>query len=280
MTETLAAMLKSLGYGLLAMALCWAARLVYAVNPARGKLDWELLSSKSPAAAVAAGGYFLAVMLSLGGPISWASGSFSQGALDALGFGLFAVLLLNASMWAADRTYLLGLDLDVRIKKGSLEAGLVRAAHEAALGLVILGASWGESGGIFLMSAFWLLGQVLLAAGVAVYFKAAKLGLAAELDKNNTAAAFSAAGIIAGLGLIAWEALSGPFLGWGRSLAESAVYFAAGAAGIAVFRAAADLVLLPGATFRDEVLKGNLAVGVLDASLTAGIALLLTWCLM
>jgi uncharacterized membrane protein YjfL (UPF0719 family) len=280
MMETLADILKSLGYGLLAMALCWLARLIYAVNPARGKLDWQLLSSKSPAAAAAAGGYFMAVILSLGGPISWASDSFPQGAIDALGFGLFALLLLNASMWAADKTYLKGLGLDRRIKEGSLGAGLVRGAHEAALGLVILGASWGESGGIVIMSAFWLLGQLLLAAAVKIYFKAAKFNLAAELDKDNTAAAFSAAGIITGLGLIAWESLSGPFLGWVPSVAQTVLYYAAGAAGIAVFRAAADLVLLPGATFRAEVLKGNLAVGVMDASLTAGIAVLLTWCLM
>lgn len=280
MTETLTDIVKSLGYGLLAMALCWLARLIYAINPARGKLDWQLLSSKSPAAAVAAGGYFLAVILSLGGPISWASESFSEGAYEALGFGLYALLLLNASIWAADKTYLKGLGLDRRIKEGSLGAGLVRAAHEAALGFVILGASWGEAGGIVVMSSFWLMGQVLLAASVKIYLKAAKLDLTAELDKDNTAAAFSAAGIIAGLGLIAWEALSGPFLGWGRSLFESALYYAVGALGIAVFRAAADLALLPGATFRAEVHKGNTAVGVLDASLTAGIAVLLTWCLM
>ena len=218
------------------------------------------------------------MILSLGGPISWASGSFSQGAIDALGFGLFALLLLNASMWAADKTYFKGLELERRIGEGSLGAGLVSGAHQAALGLVILGASWGESGGVLMMSAFWLLGQVLLAASVVIYLKAAKLDLKAEFDKDNTAAAFSAAGIIA-LGLIAWEALSGSFVGWGGSIAESVLYYAAGAAGIAAFRAAADLVLLPGATFRAEVLKGNLAVGVLDASLTAGIAMLLTWCL-
>lgn len=280
MMETLVDISKSLGYGLAAMALCWLARLVYAVNPARGKLDWQLLSAKNPAAAVAAGGYFLAVIISLGGPISWASGSFAQGALDALGFGLFGLLLLNASMWAADKTYLKDLALDQRIKEGSLGAGLLRAAHETALGFVILGASWGEAGGLLIMSAFWLLGQLLLAAALKIYFKAARLDLAAELDKNNTAAAFSAAGITAGLGLISWSALSGPFLGWGASALATAAYYAAGAAGIAFFRAAADLVLLPGATFRAEVLKGNLAVGVLDAALTAGIAVLLTWCLM
>lgn len=279
MMETLADILKSLGYGLLAMVLCWLARLIYAVNPTRGKLDWQLLTTKSPAAAVAAGGYFLAVILSLGGPISWASGSFSEGALDALGFGLFALLLLNASIWAADLTYLDGLGLDRRIKKGSLGAGLLRAAHEVALGLVLLGASWGEAGGIFVMSSFWLLGQLLLAAAVIIYLKAANLDLADELDKNNTAAALSASGIIVGLGLISWEALSGPFLGWGRSIAETVLYYAVGAGGIAVFRAAADLVLLPGATFRAEVFKDNLAVGALDASLTVGIAILLTWCL-
>lgn len=279
MTATLTDILKALGFGLLAMALCWLARLIYAANPARGKLDWKLLSAKDPAAAVDAGGYFLAVIFSLGGPISWASGSFKEGALGALGFGLFALLLLNASMWAADKTYLKGLDLQRRIKKGSLGAGLIRAAHEIALGLVILGASWGEAGGVLIMSAFWLLGQALLAAAVAVYLRAAKLDLAAELDKENSAAAFSAAGIIAGLGLLSWEALSGSFEGWGPSVLKSAVYYAAGAAGLAVFRAAADLVLLPGATFREEVLKGNVAVGVLDAALTAGIAVLLTWCL-
>jgi len=280
MTETLTAILKALGYGLEAMALCWLARLVYAVNPVRGRLEWSALSGKSAASAAAAGGYFLAVMISLGGPISWASDSFFEGALGALGFGAAALLLLNASMWAADSTYLKALGLEKRISGGSLGAGLVRAAHEIALGLVILGASWGEAGGLLVMCVFWIVGQLLLAAAVGIYFKAAGLDLAKELDKGNTAAALSAAGIIIGLGFVAVAALSGSFLGWGRSLAESAAYYAAGALGLAGFRAAADLMLLPGATFRGEVLKGNTAVGLLDASLTLGVAVLLTWCLM
>lgn len=280
MIETFSDILKSAGYGLLALALCWLARLLYAVNPARGRLDWRLLSEKNSAAALDAGGYFFAVILSLGGPISWASGSFGRGLLEAAGFGLFALLLLNASMWAADKTYLKDLGLPARVKAGSPGAGLVRAAHETALGLVILGASWGEAGGILVMSVFWLLGQLLLAAAVKLYFKAGRFDLAGELDKENLAAAFSAAGVIAGLGLIAWEALSGPYLGLGQSVFDTVLYYAAGALGIAAFRWAADFALLPGATFRAEVLKGNAAVGALDAALTAGAAVLLTWCLM
>lgn len=280
MMETLVDILQSLGYGLLAMALCWAARLLYNLNPARSRLDWELLSSRNPAAAVDAGGYFFAVILSLGGPISWISGSFQKGALDALGFGAFALLLLNASMWAADKTYLKGLNLNRRIQMSSLGAGVLRAAHEAALGLIILGASWGEAGGIVTMTCFWLLGQLMLAAAVTIYLKRSKLNLSVELDNGNIAVAFSAGGIIAGLGLLNWEALSGPFLGWGRSILDSVTYYAVGALGLAAFRAAADFVLLPRATFRNEVLKANAAVGVLDASLTLGIAVLLTWCLM
>ena len=280
MIETFSDILKSAGYGLLALALCWLARLLYTVNPARGRLDWRLLAEKNHAAALDAGGYFFAVILSLGGPISWASGSFSQGLLEAAGFGLFALLLLNASMWAADKTYLKDLGLPARVAAGSPGAGLVRAAHEVALGLVILGSSWGEAGGILMMSAFWLLGQLLLAAAVKLYFKAGRFDLAGELDKGNLAAAFSAAGVITGLGLIAWEALSGPYLGLGRSVFDTVLYYAAGAAGIAAFRWAADFALLPGATFRAEVLKGNAAVGALDAALTAGAAVLMTWCLM
>ncbi|MCX5785746.1 MAG: hypothetical protein NTX59_08645 [Elusimicrobia bacterium] len=281
MTEMLNHILKSLGYGLMAIALCYLARLIYRLNPARGKLDWQLLSSKNPAAAIGAGGYFLAVIISLGGPISWVSESFRQGALEVIGFGALALALLNASMWMADRTYLKSLRLDARINKGSTGAGLLRAAHEIALGLVILGASWGDAGGIWVMVSFWGLGQLLLAAAIKLYFTLAKLDLAAQLDKNNTAAAISAAGIMIGFGFIAWAALSGPFLGWIRSTAETAAYYAAGTLGLLIFRAAADLALLPGATFRAEVMKepGNRAVGVMDASLTIGIAILMTWCL-
>ena len=85
MMETITDIFKSLGYGLLAIALCRLARQFYAVNPARGKLDWQLLSSKNPAAAVGAGGYFLAVIISLGGPISWASASFHRALLKRWG---------------------------------------------------------------------------------------------------------------------------------------------------------------------------------------------------
>ncbi|HAH30968.1 MAG TPA: hypothetical protein DCL44_01490 [Elusimicrobia bacterium] len=281
MTEMLNHILKSLGYGLMAIALCYLARLIYKLNPSRGKLDWQLLSSKNKSAAVGAGGYFLAVIISLGGPISWVSASFSEGALEVIGFGTLALALLNASMWIADKTYLKCLHLDKKINKGSLGAGLLRAAHEVALAFVILGASWGDSGGIWVMVYFWGLGQLLLAAAIKLYFTLAKLNLAVQLEKDNTAAVLSAAGITVGLGFIAWAALSGPFLGWLRSTAESAVYYAVGTLGMLVFRAAADLALLPGATFRVEVLKkqGNIAIGILDASLTIGIAILMTWCL-
>jgi uncharacterized membrane protein YjfL (UPF0719 family) len=278
MMETATDIMKSLGYGLLALLLCWLARVLYAVNPARGRLDWKLLTEKNPAAAIDAAGYFLAVILTLGGTISWAVASPVEGAFQTVAFGLYALLLLNASMWAADWTYLKDLKLSQRIKDGSTGAGLLRAAHEAALGLTILGASWGEADGMTI-SVFWLLGQLLLAAAVKLWFKAAKVDLAAELEKRNEAAAFSAAGVALGLGFIAWSSLSGEFLGWGRSLLDSVVYYAVGVAGIAGFRWAADLALLPGATFREEVLKGNAAVGLLDAGLTLGVAVLLTWCL-
>ncbi|MDD2804998.1 MAG: hypothetical protein PHV33_05550 [Elusimicrobiales bacterium] len=278
MMETAYDILKSLGYGLLALLLCWLARLLYTVNPARGRLDWKLLEARNTAAALDAAGYFIAVILTLGGTISWAVESPLEGAFQTVAFGLYALLLLNASMWAADQTYLKDLKLSQRIKDGSAGAGLLRAAHEAALGLTILGASWGEADGMTI-SVFWLLGQLLLGAAVKLWFKAAKVNLAAELEKRNEAAAVSAAGVALGLGFIAWSSLSGEFLGWGRSLLDSVVYYAVGVAGIAGFRWAADLALLPGATFREEVLKGNASVGLLDAGLTLGVSVLLTWCL-
>lgn len=279
MITTLLSLLKSLGYAALALLLCWIARLLYNVNPARGRLDWKLLEERNPAAAIDAAGYFLAVILSLGGTISWAVESPVEGAFQTAAFGLYGLLLLNAAMWAADFTYLRDLKLSQRIKDGSAGAGLLRAAHEAALGLTVLGASWGESAGMTI-TVFWLAGFLLVGAAVKLWFRLAKFDLAGELEKGNDAAGFSAAGVALGLGFIAWSSVSGEFLGWGRSLAETALYFAAGVAGMAGFRWGADLLLLPGATFREEVLKGNRAVGLLDAGFTAGAAVLLTWCLL
>lgn len=282
MTEIIMDILKSAVYGFIAIALCYLAGLIHRINPVRGRIDWQILSSKNPAKAVTSSGYFLSVIISLGGPISWASDSFAQGMADVLGFGIAALLLLNISMWLADKTYLKGLHLDNRINKGSISAGLIRLSHEISLGMVILGASWGDTGGIWVMCCFWLLGQILLAASIKFYFAIAKIDMPAQLDRNNTAAAISAAGIVLGLGLIAWESISGPFLGWLRGISESIIYYIAGALGIFVFRAIADLILLPGATFKNEILKkpqGNIPVASLDASLTIGISILLTWCL-
>lgn len=279
MMEILTDLAQALGYGLLALLLCLLARLLYNINPARGRLDWKLLEQRNPAAALDAGGYFLATILALGGPISWAADSPLEGGFRAAAFGLFSLLLLNASMWAAELTYLRPLNLGGRIRDGYAGAGLLRASHEAALGLVILGATWGEQAGGMVAGVFWLFGQLLLGAAFTGYLRLAKFDLAGELERGNDAAAYSASGVTLALGFMAWCSLSGPFLGWGRSLFETALYYAAGAAGVAGFRWAADLALLPGATFRGEVLKGNSAVGLLDAGLTAGVAVLLTWCL-
>lgn len=77
-------------------------------------------------------------------------------------------------------------------------------------------------------------------------------------------------------------AISGPFLGWGRSTFESADYFAFGFAALLGARWLADAWLFSKATFNDEIFKNtppNRAAGILDALVFIGASVLLGWVL-
>lgn len=280
MSEFLTAAAKAAGYTVLAMLLCYAGKRIRALMPQWRGADAGILSGGSDAAAFSSGAYYLALLLSLGGPISWASDTPLLGFLEALAFGLLAVLLLNFSVLIAEKTYLKSWKLSSGVRDGDTGAGLAEGAHYIALGLMIMGASWGDSGGPEVMLAFWLLGQVFLGLAVTAYLKIFRIDMPAQLGKKNLPAAFSMAGAVIAFGNIARAAISGPFLGWGRSLAEAAGYFVFCFAALLGARWLADAWLFPNATFHNEVFladKPNRAAAVLDALLFIGASVLIGW---
>ena len=221
-------------------------------------------------------------LLSLGGPVSWASPSPALGFTEALLFGLLAVLLLNASVLIAERTYLKSWKLAERIKAGDTGAALAEGAHYIALGLLIMGASWGDSGGPLVMLYFWLLGQLFLWAALAAYLKLFRVDMPAHLEKKNFPAALSMAGAVIAFGNVVRASISGPFLGWGRSTLDAAAFFVFGFAALQGARYLADLLLFPDATFNKEIFgssKPNRPAAILDALLFIGASALLGWAL-
>ena len=271
---------RSVAYIVIGMALCYVGKRIRGRFPQWKNTDAGIISGGNNALAVSSGAYYLAVLLSLGGPISWASDSLGLGLLEATLFGLLAVLLLNLSVLLAERTYLAGWKLAEGVKKGDIGAGLAEGSHYIALGLMIMGASWGDSGGPAVMLCFWLLGQVFLGLALKIYLRIFRLDFREHLGKGNFPAALSMAGAVIAFGNVVRAAISGPFLGWLRSPLESAGYFAFGFAALLGARWLADLWLFPDATFNEEVFKKsppNQAAGILDALVFIGISILLGW---
>lgn len=279
MSEFIEFAVKAAGYIIIGIGLCYAGKKIRARFPQWKNTDAGIISGGNDALALSSGAYYLAVLLSLGGPISWASDSLGDGLLEALLFGLLAVLLLNASVLLAEKTYLAGWKLPAGVKRGELGAGLAEGAHYLALGLLIMGATWGDSGGPGVMLFFWLLGQVFLGLALTVYLKLFRLDVRGQLA-GNLPAGFSMAGAVIAFGNVVRAAISGPFLGWGRSTLEAAAYFAFGFAALLGARWLADAWLFPKATFNEEIFgktPPNRAAGILDALLFIGVSILLGW---
>jgi len=282
MSDFMHAVVRSAAYILLGIALCYAGKRIRGLFSQWKRTDQGIISGRNGALAVSTGAYYLAVLLSLGGPISWASDTLKTGFTEALVFGLMAVLLLNISMLIAEKTYLNAWKLAEGLKRGDLCSGLVEGAHYICFGLMIMGASWGDSGGPLVMFYFWCLGQVMLAAAVKAYFAVSRFNIREQVLKGNFPAALSLAGAVIAFGNIVRASVSGPFLGWTRSTLESAGYFVFGSVALLGARYLADAWLFPRTTFNDEIFKHtppNQAAGILDALLLIGVSTLLGWAL-
>ena len=280
MSDFLYSALKTALFMAVGLALCWLGRQVRLRVPQWRKAVRGVTAGDNPAQALSSGAYYLAALLCLGGPLSWASDSLGRGLVEAAAFGAMALVLLNASLLAAERTYLSGWRLGEGVARGSLEAGLAEAAHSLALGLVIMGASWGEAGGPGVMLYFWALGQLFLWLALAAYTRLFKLDALAHIAAGSLPAALSLAGAVIAFGNVVRAAISGPYLGFARSTLESAAYFGLGFGALLGGRWLADLLLFPDATFHGEIFraeKPNLPAAVLDALLFIGLSALFGW---
>ena len=280
MSEFFSSAALSAGYIFIGLVLCYAGRKVRGLLPRWRGGEAGMVAGKSEAMALDYGAYYLAMLLSLGGAVSWASKDPARGLAEAAGFGMLAVLLLNASVLLAEKTYLARWKLAERIKAGDAGAALAEGAHYLALGLLILGASWGDSGGPAVMVCFWLLGQLLLWAALQAYLKIFRIDMPAQLENKNFPAALSMAGSVIGFGNMVRASIAGPFLGWGRSVLEASAFFVFCFAALLGARWLADVWLFPNATFNKEIFGSaspNKPAALLDAALFIGISVLLGW---
>lgn len=272
--------LSGLIYLLSLFVLLGFGKLLYDLLHPRFVLRTELFERDNVALAVTVAGYYLGLILALGGVLSGPSSGLWVDLIDIGLYGLAAVLLLNLSAWMNDKIILSKFDNQKEIiDDRNAGTGAIEAGNHIANGLIISGALSGQ-GDLLTALVFWLLGQLALIVGSKIYTAMVAFDVHDEVEKDNVAVGVAFAGVLVGLGYIAGLATSGDFVSWAANLGEYGVYVGVGLLLLPVIRWTADRILVPGVSLDDELVgqeHPNLGAGILEAFSYVAAAILIGW---
>ena len=231
-------------------------------------LQTELVEKDNLAVALAVAGYYLGLVIVLGGVVSGpASFNVLDDVIGLVIFGLLGIVLLNLSAWINDKVVFSKFDNEKEIVEDrNAGMGAVEGGNYVAVGLITAGAMSGE-GGVLPGLVFWVLGLVALIVAGLLYDKITSYDLHEQIEKDNVAVGVAFAGVLVGFGNIIRLAGDGDFVSWNESLTEFGYYTVVGLILLPFVRIFADKVLLPGASLSDELVQDrpNLGAGFIEA---------------
>ncbi len=240
--------------------------------------DDALIAGGNLAVALRRAGLALGGTLAMAGVLTGPSRGLAADVLAVAVFGTAAYALLFAGRAACHLFLLRGLDDDDACQQGNVSVGMVEGGLFLASGLVLQGAVAGDSptlwGGLGALALFFALGEVVLMGAVLMSRRLLPEMGAAELARDNRAAACETLGALVANALVLRSALGGDSQALG---AEVATFLATGALGLVAllaFQWTLRRLFLPGVALGDALRDGNLAVVILLQSLTVAFALI------
>ena len=249
------------------LVLLAVGKWVYDALHRRFVLRVELLEKDNLALAVTVAGYYLGLVIVLGGVVSGpASVSLLDDVIGLAIFGALAIVLLNLSAWVNDRLVFSRFDNEREIVEDrNVGVGILEGANYVAVGLITAGAMSGE-GGMASGLAFWITGLAALVVAGVLYDRITAYDLHDQIEGGNVAVAVAFAGVLVGFGNVIRLAGEGDFVSWNESLTEFGYYLVVGLVLLPLVRLFADKVLLPGARLADELVqeRPNLGAGVIE----------------
>ena len=261
-------MLRGFTYLAVVLVLLVIGKLVYDGLHRRFVLRTELVEKDNLAVALAVAGYYLGLVIVLGGVVSGpASFNMFDDVIGLVIFGLLGIVLLNLSAWINDKVVFSKFDNEKEIVEDrNAGMGAVEGGNYVAVGLITAGAMSGE-GGLLPGLVFWVLGLVALIVAGLLYDKITSYDLHEQIEKDNVAVGVAFAGVLVGFGNIIRLAGDGDFVSWNESLTEFGYYTVVGLILLPLIRIFADKVLLPGASLSDELVGDppNLGAGFIEA---------------
>ena len=261
-------MLRGFTYLAVVLVLLVIGKLVYDGLHRRFVLRTELVEKDNLAVALAVAGYYLGLVIVLGGVVSGpASFNMFDDVIGLVIFGVLGIVLLNLSAWINDKVVFSKFDNEKEIVEDrNAGMGAVEGGNYVAVGLITAGAMSGE-GGLLPGLVFWVLGLFALIVAGLLYDKITSYDLHEQIEKDNVAVGVAFAGVLVGFGNIIRLAGDGDFVSWNESLTEFGYYTLVGLILLPLIRIFADKVLLPGASLSDELVQDrpNLGAGFIEA---------------
>ncbi len=280
---TLDAALTALIYLAECFILFLIGKFAYKLFQQKIKVAQELVERDNFAFAVAHVGYFIGLLLAIGGAVIGPSYSIWTDILNIGLYGLLAIVLLNVSILINDKLILRSFSVYKEIiDDRNVGTGAIEGANAIATGLIIMGSVSGEGGGVLTALVFWLAGQILLLITSLFYNLVTPFDVHDYIEKDNIAVGLGFAGALIAIGNLIRFGLMIDFVSWSDSLYNVGIDVIIGLVFLPIARLLTDKILLPGRNLTDELInqeKPNVGAGLIEAFAYVGGSVLITLCL-
>ncbi|MFQ5707509.1 MAG: DUF350 domain-containing protein [bacterium] len=273
----------ALVYLVAVFVLFFFGKFVYDKINRRFVLQEELLQKDNFALAVAVVGYYLGLVLAIGGVLIGPSAGWVEDIIDIFLYGILSIILLNLSAFINDKVILYKFDnVKEIIEDRNVGTGIIEAANHVAVGLIIFGAISGEGGDLITAGTFWILGQLVLIIASFLYNFITPFDVNDEIEKDNVAVGVAFAGMIVAIGNVIRIGASGDFVSWQENLTQFGGFILFGLIMLPVLRVVTDKVLLPGERLTKELVNQevpNVGAGAIEAFSYIAASFLIGWVL-
>jgi len=243
----------------------------------------ELVEKDNLAFALAHTGYFIGIILAIGGVMMGETAGLLMDLLFIGVYGIISLILLNLSIIINDKIILRKFSVRKEIcEDQNAGTGVLEGASSIATGLIIMGSVYGEGGWIDTVLIYWVIGQVLLILTAYVYNWITPFNVHEHIEKDNVAVGVAMAGAIIAIGNLVRHGLMHDFESWYATAEYIAIDAGIGLIFLPIARFVADKILLPGRNLTDELInqeKPNIGAGIIEAFAYIGGSVLICWSL-
>lgn len=279
-------LLNSGGYILAGLSIFTLGKVLFKMKHPNINIKDELVEKDNFAFIISYVGYFIGLLIIIGGCIVGESSGFLVDLQDIFAYGTLSIILLQISTYLANKLILPKFDLKKEIIQDQNEGtGVISAIIYIVNGLILYGALIGESAslleGITTLVVYWFIGNIMLVIASKIYTTWLNYNIHNEIEKDNVAAGIAFAGALLAVGIIIMNSLIDPFQDWTTTIINVSVQMVIASLLLPVMRFFADKILLPGQKLTDEIVhqeKPNMGAGLVEAFAYAGSAVLISWC--